>query len=81
MGGIRDSPRMEESSGYFLDKAEECRRLARTGRDDLVRQALLDRAAEFEARAIEAAIRESNAFYIANGGRHDERIIPRLNSG
>ena len=62
---------MEESSGYFLDKAEQCRRLVRTifRRDDPVIKALLDLVAEFEAKAIDAAIRESNAFYSANGGR------------
>jgi hypothetical protein len=73
-----------ESSAYFLDKAEQCRRLARTiyRRNDPAIKVLPDLAAEFDAKAIEAAIRESNAFYSANGGRHDgDWIIPRMISG
>lgn len=61
---------MEESSAYFLGKSEQCRQLAKTilGNDPAIK-ALLDLAAEFEAKAIEIAIRESNAFYMMNGGR------------
>jgi hypothetical protein len=65
-------PRME-SSAYFLDKAEQCRRLARTiyRRDDPAIKVLLDLAAEFDAKAIEAAIRESNAFVRRTAGGTD----------
>jgi hypothetical protein len=58
------------SSGYFLDKAEQCRRLADAlgVRDDAAVAALRALAAEFEAKAIETAKRETDA--IVQSGRH-----------
>jgi hypothetical protein len=52
-----------QSSTYFLNKAERCRRLAAaiTARNDSAIATLLALAAEFEAQAIDAAIREGEA--------------------
>jgi hypothetical protein len=52
-----------ESSAYFFDQAQECRRLAATviERDDPVIAGLLAFAAKFEAAAMAAAIRENDA--------------------
>ncbi len=62
---------MEESSAYFFSKSEQCRRLAKAilAKNDPAIDALRQLAAEFEAKAIEIAIRESNALYLANSGR------------
>jgi hypothetical protein len=56
-------PRME-SSTYFLNKSEQCRRLAAaivTARDNPAVAPILALSAEFEARAIASAMRETDA--------------------
>jgi hypothetical protein len=57
-------------SGYFLDKAEQCRRLAENlGTRDAAAVAVLNAlGAEFEAQAIESAKHETDA--IVESGRH-----------
>lgn len=59
----RAGSRVMESSTYLLDKAEQCRRMAASivDRADPVIASLLELAAEFEAHAITAAIREGDA--------------------
>ena len=49
-----------ESSGYFLGKAEQCRRLAKEilAKDNPAIATLLAMAAEFEVKAVAAATRE-----------------------
>ena len=55
-------------SSYYFDKVEQCRRLAATltARDDPAIGTLLALAAEFEAKAIEGAIRENAAMVMRN---------------
>ena len=54
-----------ETSAYYLGKSEQCRRLAKEilGRNNPAIATLLAMAAAFEAKAIEIAIQESNAFF------------------
>ena len=66
-----------ESSGYFLGKAEQCRRLAKEilAKNDPAIETLLAMACEFEGKAIAAATRESNEFH-HNGRSHDFPAAP-----
>jgi hypothetical protein len=52
-----------DRSTYFFAKAEQCRRLAAsiTARNDPAVASLLALSAEFEAKAVERAMRESEA--------------------
>jgi hypothetical protein len=46
---------------FYIEKAAQCRRLAREANDDHAREALIALAEEFELRALEIAATESGS--------------------
>lgn len=70
-----------ESSAYFFDKAEQCRGLADSilSRDDPAIATLHGLAAEFERKAIEAAIRENDN--MISGHPPPSSTAPRVSGG